>query len=114
MREITIDGKQVRVRANPLALLYYKQEFKADLMGDLSKWQNVANDPASFDSIAFLQVVWAMAKAGSTKPTEFPSFATWLGTLESFDFNDETMLSQVTDEAIDGFFRGGSAGRSSK
>lgn len=35
MRELTIGEKTIRVRATPLALLYYRQEFKADLVSDL-------------------------------------------------------------------------------
>lgn len=37
MREILIGEKTVRVRATPLALLYYRQEFKSDLVSDLIK-----------------------------------------------------------------------------
>ena len=35
MKEIMIGEKTIRVRATPLALLYYRQEFKADLVSDL-------------------------------------------------------------------------------
>ena len=35
MREITIGEKTIRVRATPLALLYYRQEFKSDLVSSL-------------------------------------------------------------------------------
>lgn len=112
MRIVTIDGKETRVRANPLALLYYRQEFGADLMGDMAKWQGAGSDLGRFDSVVFLQLVWALAKAGSDKPAGFPDFAAWLGALESFDFGDQALLAAVSAEATDGFFRGGSAGRS--
>ena len=62
MREITIGEKTIRVRATPLALLFYKQEFKSDLIGDLMSMQNMANDPSQFDALKFLQLIWAMAK----------------------------------------------------
>ena len=42
MREITISEKTIRVRATPLALLYYRQEFKTDLVGDLISMQEMA------------------------------------------------------------------------
>lgn len=113
MREIEIDGKQVKVRANPLALLYYKQEFKSDLMGDLAKLDGIEKDPSKFDALTFLRLTWVMAKTGSDKPANFPGFEAWLRSLDSFDFNDETMLGEIMAEAADGFFRGRSAGRGS-
>lgn len=111
MREIVIDGKTVRVRATPLALLYYKQEFKSDLIGDLLKMQKMEKDPSQFDSLLFVQIVWAMAKADN--PKGFPGFEKWLEDLGSFDFSDEGLLLAVMEEATDGFFRRG-AGRRGK
>lgn len=104
MREINIGEKKLRVRATPLALLFYRQEFKSDLIGDLVKMQSVMSDMSQFDSIAFLQLIWAMAKADNAK--DFPSFETWLGELNTFDFTDAEMMVAVMEEATDGFFRG--------
>lgn len=105
MREITIGEKTIRVRATPLALLYYRQEFKADLIGDLISMQAMASDPSKFDAIKLLQLIWAMAKADDAK--NFPSFEAWLGGMDNFDFTDQDLLSGVMEEAADGFFRGG-------
>lgn len=105
MREITIGEKQIRVRATPLALLFYKQEFKTDLIGDLISMQEMANDPSRFDSIKMLQLIWAMNKAD--KPEGFPSFEGWLSNLDSIDFADADITTTVIEEATDGFFRGG-------
>lgn len=105
MREITIGDKQIRVRATPLALLYYKQEFNADLIRDLMSMQAMSVDPNQFDALKFLQLIWAMAKADDAK--DFPSFENWLASLGSFDFTDANMMGAVAEEAIDGFFRGG-------
>ena len=105
MREITIGEKTIRVRATPLALLFYKQEFSVDLVGDLMSMQNMANDPSQFDALKFLQLIWAMAKAD--KPEGFPSFEAWLADMESFDFADNDIMTAVIEEATDGFFRGG-------
>ena len=105
MREITIGEKTIRVRATPLALLYYRQEFKADLVGDLISMQNMADDPSQFDAIKFLQLIWAMAKADNAK--DFPSFEMWLATLDAIDFADADTMAAVVEEATDGFFRGG-------
>lgn len=105
MREIQIGDKTIRVRATPLALLYYRQEFKADLIGDLISMQNMADDPSQFDAIKFLQLIWAMAKADNAK--DFPSFEMWLATLDAIDFADADTMAAVVEEATDGFFRGG-------
>ena len=105
MREITISEKTIRVRATPLALLYYRQEFKTDLIGDLISMQEMANDPSQFDSIKMLQLIWAMNKAD--KPEGFPSFEGWLSNLDSIDFGDGDMMTAAIEEAEDGFFRGG-------
>jgi hypothetical protein len=104
MREITIGEKQIRVRATPLALLYYRQEFKTDLIGDFISMQEMASDPSQFDSIKMLQLIWAMNKAD--KPEGFPSFEGWLSNLDSIDFDDGDMMTAVIEEAADGFFRG--------
>jgi len=105
MREIQIGDKTIRVRATPLALLYYRQEFKADLVGDLISMQEMASDPSQFDSIKMLQLIWAMNKAD--KPEGFPSFEGWLSNLDSIDFGDGDMMTAAIEEATDGFFRGG-------
>ena len=105
MREITVGEKLIRVRATPLALLFYKQEFKTDLIGDLMSMQEMASDPSKFDALKFLQLVWAMAKAD--KSDGFPSFEAWLSGMESFDFADKTIMTVVGEEGTDGFFRGG-------
>lgn len=122
MREITIGDKKVRVRATPLALLFYKQEFKSDLLGDLLKMvqsmvglealvagagENVdlkKIDFGSMDTVAFLQLIWAMAKADAFgKP--FPSFVEWIASFDSFDLFNTEVLTAAMEEARDGFFR---------
>lgn len=107
MRELKIGEKTIRVRATPLALLYYKQEFKTDLVGDMIKMRSIEKDPTQFDSIALLQIIWAMAKADAGPGNKFPSFSEWLSTLDSFDVTDYDLLQAVMDEAADGFFRRG-------
>ena len=105
MREITIGEKIIRLRATPLALLFYKQEFNTDLIGDLISMQEMASDPSQFDALKFLQLIWAMNKAD--KPEGFPSFEAWLSGMDSFDFADNDIMTAVVEEATDGFFRGG-------
>lgn len=102
MRELNIGGKQVRVRATPLALLYYKQAFKADLLGDLIKIADAEQDLSRIDTVVLLQLIWAMAKAdGYGQP--FPSFEEWLRGFETIDFSE--FLQAALEEAADGFLR---------
>jgi hypothetical protein len=110
MRTIKIGEKEIGLKATPLALLFYKQAFGTDLVGDLVKMQELKKDPSKFDSILFLQVTWAMAKAYAGLKEKFPDFVNWLSELESFDLSDQDVLLAIMEEAENGFFRRG-AGR---
>ena len=105
MKEIKLGEKEIRVRATPLALLFYKQEFKADLLGDLIKMQGIENDMSKLDSVVLLQLVWAMAKADNYGQP-FPGFEKWLTTID-VDFSDPSFLAAALEEAADGFLRRG-------
>lgn len=105
MKEIHIGEQVVRVRATPLALLFYRQEFGSDLLGDLTKFEQVAKDPTKLDSVGLLQLIWAMAKADAGIGSQFPSFQEWVAQLETFDVSDQEMLSAIMQEAANGFFR---------
>lgn len=107
MREFNIGDKTIRVRATPLALLYYKQAFGTDLVGDLVKMRDIENDPAKFDSVVIMQIAWAMAKADTGPGKQFPSFETWLAEFDGLDFSDPGMMLAIMEEAADGFFRRG-------
>lgn len=102
MKEITLGKKVIKIRATPLSLLFYRQEFNADLIGDLMKMREIAEDLSKLDSVALLQMIWAMAKAGAW-PKEFPSFFTWIAELENFDLSGD-LVGAVAEEAADGFF----------
>ncbi|WP_064214166.1 hypothetical protein [Anoxybacillus flavithermus] len=105
MRTMQIGEKQIGLKATPLALLYYKQAFNSDLIGDMMKMQSLADDPSTFDSVLLLQIAWAMAKAHEGVGKPFPDFTTWVAELDSFDFSDTTVMGAIMDEATDGFFR---------
>ncbi|WP_110931074.1 hypothetical protein [Paenibacillus bouchesdurhonensis] len=110
MREINIGEQVVRVRATPLALLFYKQEFKGDILGDIAKMQDVQQDISKLDTVVFLQLIWAMSKADSFGTGQFPSFIDWVASLDSFDVADPNILNEVLEEAASGFFRSGVKG----
>ncbi|WHX35267.1 hypothetical protein QNH38_22445 [Paenibacillus polymyxa] len=113
MRDLTIGSKQIRVKAGALALLFYKQEFKSDLLGDMLKMvggnvgggPNVEIDPSSIDFLGNLQMVWAMAKSAAY-PNPYDGFSTWLAALDDdLDFSDTTFFVEALEEATEGFFR---------
>lgn len=105
MKELKIGEQTVRVKASPLALLYYKQEFNSDLLGDIVKMKDMENDPSKLDTVAILQLVWAMAK--TEVGPKFPSFSDWLSGFDRIDITEENFLKAALEEAADGFFRRG-------
>lgn len=113
-----IGDKEVRVRATSLALLFYRQEFKSDLLADLSKLVDLKSGGEvdveqmmeRFDVVAIYQVVWAMAKADAFGKGEFPSFFKWFSELDSASLYDADVLVAVLEEAQEGFFRRGVKG----
>jgi hypothetical protein len=108
MRTIKVGEQEIGLKASPLALLFYKQAFDTDLVGDLVKMKDIADDPSKIDSVFLLQLTWAMAKANQGVGKKFPDFTNWVAGLESFDFTDEDVLNTIMDEAMDGFFPRGS------
>jgi len=106
MRTIQVGEKQIGLKATPLALLFYKQAFKKDLVSDLMKMEGIEKDHSKLDGILILQMAWAMAKAYEGIGKKFPDFTTWVAKLEEFDFSD--VATVVLEEAQNGFFRRGS------
>jgi|SRR5690554_2028979 len=119
MRIVKIGGKELGLKASPLALLYYRQAFNKDLIEDLVSLQNMANmtdgDFSGFDSVKILQFIYVMNKAANFGK-QFPDFEKWLAGLNEIDFADQQLWLDVVEEAIDGFFRsaGNTAGTKSK
>lgn len=102
MKELTIGESKVRVRATPLALLYYKQEFKSDLLGDLTKMEGLEKDLSKLDTVFMLQITWAMAKA-DCYPQPFKNFEGWLASFGDVDLTDPTFLAASMEEVACGF-----------
>jgi len=105
MRIITIGEKEIGIKATPLSLLYYRQEFQSDLVGDLVKMQVLANDPSALDSVVLLQMTWAMNKSAEGTGKVFPDFESWLAQFEWIDFSNMDTMMAILDEAEKGFFR---------
>jgi hypothetical protein len=105
MRTIKIGKQEIGLKATPLALLFYKQQFKSDLVSDLLKMEGIEKDPSKLDGVLILQIAWAMAKAYEGVGKKFPDFISWVAELDGFDFSE--IATDVMEEAQDGFFRGG-------
>ncbi len=117
MRTVTIGDKQIALKANPLALLFYKQAFDRDLIADIIKLQSLQSlqdgDFSSLDMVSLFQIAYAMNKAA--KPTDtFPKFEEWLAQFETIGFDDPQWIIDVVEEAADGFFRSGKSAPESK
>lgn len=117
MRTAIIGGKEIQLRANPLALLFYKQAFDSDLIADLLKLQSLQSlqdgDFSSLDMVGLFQIAYAMNKAA--KPADvFPTFEEWLAQFETIGFDDPQWIIDVVEEAADGFFRSGKSAPESK
>lgn len=110
MRIIELGNKEIELRATPLALLYYRQEFNADLMADFISLEALVNlekgDYSGLDTVKILQLIYAMNKASHVgKP--FPKFEAWLGNFEQLNLADAGWILGVIEEARDGFLSSG-------
>lgn len=117
MRTAIIGGREIQLRANPLALLFYKQAFDRDLVSDIVRMQALARlqdgDFSGLDTVTLFQIAYAMNKAA--KPADvFPKFEEWLAQFETIGFNDPQWIIDVVEEATDGFFRPGKSAPESK
>lgn len=112
MKTVEINDKKIGLRASPMALLFYQQNFDSDLIADLAKFQEenmekISNgDFKSFNSIKLLQMAWAMNKAAKY-PEQFPTFEEWLNQFDSFQVTNAKFIMGIIKEATDGFFRSG-------
>ena len=108
MKKIKIGDKELGLRATPLALLYYNQEFDKDLMEDLVSLQDMADisedDLSGFDTVKILKIAYAMNKADNYGKS-FPGFEQWLSDIDSIDFGDPEWIMEIVNEAMEGFFR---------
>ena len=83
MRTTIIGGKEIQLRANPLALFFYRQTFNQDMMVAVmelqSKMQRVGEgDYFSLDMVGIFQLAYAMHKASWKMPImSIPEKSPW-------------------------------------
>lgn len=104
MREIVIGENTIGVNASALALLFYKQEFRSDLISDFTKFSmGLEEDNTNYDGLQILSFLWALNKAHKL-PDKQPGFEIWLQEI-NFDFSDEVAMQGVMTEIVNGYFR---------
>jgi len=112
MRTVTIGDKQIALRANPLALFFYRQTFNQDMMAAVmelqGKMQRVGEvDYFSLDMVGIFQLAYAMHKAAEPNKVQM-SFEEWLSQFDGLGLGEEeNWVVDVVQEAIDGLFRTG-------
>lgn len=106
MRIIKIGDKEIGLKASPLALLYYQQDFKKDLIADLMSLQGLTKfaegDYSALNSVLLLQILYVLNKAYNFGK-KFPDFNRWLAEFDSMDLME--IIPELVEEVEDGFFR---------
>lgn len=124
MRDIKIGDNTVRLRGSSLSLIYYQQAFNRDLVGDLAGMVSsmVGLDAlkgaainqseligkinfAALDTVAFLRLIWVLARTAVGPTGQFPSFERWIEENEDIDIFDGDLLNAAIEEASKAFFR---------
>ena len=110
MKTVQLGSKKIGLKATPLALLFYKQEFGSDLVTDLIELSKAEMDLSKLDFVVLLQLVWAMNRTYTGPGKQFPNFEEWLAQFDSMNLDDEQFYLDVLEEAEHGFFRGVTSG----
>lgn len=118
MRVTNICGRELKLRANLLALTYYRQEFGKELLDDFKNLTELAKafdgykkDPKnfSFEDLRLndmFQLAYALNKASVPPSEHFPSFLEWQYDME-VDITELEWYEAVIEETLNGFFRTG-------
>lgn len=127
MREIKSGDTIMRIRASSLAIFFYKQEFKTDILkaiGEICKdWLSnpklVSAAKTGEESISdfgmdlfdiipdgytVMQITWALNKAQNVAENlQTPSFESWIAQYQDIAVLD--ILQDIIEESMQGFFR---------
>lgn len=127
MREIKSGDTILRIRASSLAIFFFKQEFKTDILkaiGDICKdWLSNPKlvsaakageaDIPDFGTDLFsiipngytvMQITWALNKAQNVAENlQTPNFESWITQYQDIAVLD--ILQDVIEESMQGFFR---------
>lgn len=116
MKGINLKNKTMIVKGTPLAIHFYKQAFKSDVINDLFSMlptETMEENPKKnvdtvemlkkIDASTTLQIAYAMNKCGEFGNNKtFPTFEGWLVENEELGILEEGFLTDVLLEAIEG------------
>lgn len=96
---ITIDGRQVKLKATGALMLRYKAQFGRDIFKDLLTLEravdvegNKINDINALDLDMFYNLIWLLAK---TADPQLPPPTEWLDSFSEFPLFD--IVPEITD-----------------
>lgn len=85
---ISIDGRDIKLKATGALLLRYKAQFKRDALQDIVKLTNVLDeetgeikDISHLDLDVFYNLIWTLAKTGNP---DIAPLENWLDTFDDF------------------------------
>ncbi len=110
MRSVFIGEREIKLRANILALTYYEQEFNSSLLDDFASVADGAEsmgEDLDFGKLRLtdvLKMTYALNKASTHPSNPFPSFLEWQYDL-NIDLTNFDWYTGVIDEITEGFFR---------
>ena len=91
-KTITIDGKEIRLKANAMLPLIYRNSFSQDifkvqgtLFGLIGRGGINLKGIEDVDCVGIMQIIWCMAKAADQS---VPKFEEWLDGFETFPIFD--------------------------
>lgn len=105
MREVNIGDNPLMIHGSPLTLLFYRQEFGTDILAEIVELEKAGKDPSKINTVALMQMTWAMGKTAAYGKSDWPNFMTWLGRLEWFDFTNQDVIVALVEEAGQSLFR---------
>ena len=114
MRSVFIGEREIKLRANILALTYYEQEFNSSLLDDFASVADGAEsmgkelDFGKLRLTDVLKMTYALNKASTHPSNPFPSFLEWQYDL-NIDLTNFDWYTGVIDEITEGFFRSAGA-----
>ena len=96
-KNIIIDGKEIKLKANAMNALIYRSAFgedifKAQSMLFTAKDKKGNIDISKIDSLGMIKIVWTMAKAANDDTAPFEE---WLSSFEEFPVLD--LLGEIVD-----------------
>lgn len=114
-RTVELGGRTFDIKAGPLSIFYFHEEFGNSIMEDYARMTAVSPEAASdkefyellaqYDWPATLRLTWAFEKTADLNPNAFPPFDRWIGEFEYLNMGDHDFFIEVLGEATRGLFR---------